>query len=89
MFQESAQNKEVSNGSVPSTMTVQERQFQLSQASQQYSKGEITEAALEALEKDLEVDYAEALLDQTSVWSEVVAVLKKWMRGITNAASIK
>ena len=77
------------NNSTSSNLTVQERQLKLSRASKQYLNGEISEERLNEVEAELEVDYAKALLDQTSVFSEVASAIKRWVNGLRRNDSKK
>lgn len=85
MFQETDPEIMLSEATTPSTgrLTVQERQFRLNQAFKDYSKGAITEEALREQEAELEVDYAEAFLDQTSTISAILPTLKRWIEKLT------
>ncbi|MEL6157753.1 MAG: hypothetical protein AAFQ40_11810 [Cyanobacteria bacterium J06623_5] len=96
MLQEADHNNPASDVSVSpssdvvsSNLTVQERQLELTRASRQYLNGEISEERLNEVEAELEVDYAKALLDQTSVFSEVASVIKRWVSGLRRNGSGK
>ena len=77
------------SSSASGNLTVQERQLKLSRASKQYLNGEISEERLNEVEAELEVDYAKALLDQTSVFSEVASAIKRWVNGLRRNDSKK
>lgn len=88
MLQETDNENILSETTTPSSdsLTVQERQFRLNQAFKEYSKGKITEEALREQEAELEVDYAEAFLDQTSTIAEILPTLKRWIEKLTGIA---
>jgi hypothetical protein len=93
MLQETGQSAGPSDDAIPSSndLTVQARQFRLSKAAKQYLNGEITEERLQEFEKALEVDYAKAVLDHTSVLSEISralsSALKKLVSGLSSSGT--
>lgn len=86
MLQDTSQADTISDETVPSSdnLTVQERQLWLNNASSKYLEGKISEETLRRTEEALEVDYAKAALDQTSVKTEVLSVLKRWLKSLSH-----
>ena len=87
MFQDSSSEDSLSSEEISSSednLTIPERQFRLNDASKRYFEGEISEGDLRRIEEKLEVDYAQAALDQTSVRAEIVNALQKWVRSVSN-----
>jgi hypothetical protein len=87
MLQEMSPGETLSGKIIPSPdeLTIQERQLWLNEASREFLDGNISEDTLRKIEGKLEVDYAQAALDQASVRSEISSILKKMVANLVNA----